>query len=39
MARDGSSGGVIRLTTIEKTGVERQCILGDNLPFKPNVPN
>lgn len=38
MARDGSSGGVIRLTTIEQSGVERECILGDNLPFKPYVP-
>lgn len=29
MARDGSSGGVIRLVTIEPTGVERECILGE----------
>lgn len=28
MARDGSSGGVIRLVIIDKTGVEKECILG-----------
>ena len=28
MARDGSSGGVIRLVVIDKDGVERECILG-----------
>ena len=28
MARDGSSGGVIRLVSIDKSGVERECILG-----------
>ena len=38
MARDGSSGGVIRLTTIQQSGVERECVLGNNLPFQPNVP-
>lgn len=35
MARDGSSGGVIRLVAIDKSGVERECILGDQLPFMP----
>lgn len=25
MARDGSSGGVVRLVTITETGVERRC--------------
>lgn len=32
MARDGSSGGVIRLGIITKDGVERKVILGDELP-------
>jgi hypothetical protein len=29
MARDGSSGGVIRLVVIDKDGVEKECILGE----------
>ncbi len=33
MARDGSSGGVIRITTIDKDGVTRDCLLGDALPY------
>lgn len=32
MARDGSSGGVIRLAIITEGGVERKVILGNNLP-------
>jgi len=35
MARDGSSGGVIRLCTISATGVERAFIPGNRLPFMP----
>lgn len=35
MARDGSSGGVIRLVVIDQTGIEKEVILGDNLPFMP----
>ncbi len=35
MARDGSSGGVIRLVTIDQGGVEKECVLGDRLPFMP----
>jgi len=35
MARDGSSGGVIRLAIIDKIGVERKFIAGDKLPFGP----
>lgn len=35
MARDGSSGGVIRTVTITKDGAERECVLGDKLPFMP----
>lgn len=35
MARDGSSGGVIRLVTIDKTGVSREFIPGDKLPYGP----
>ncbi|KAK2588415.1 hypothetical protein KPH14_004416 [Odynerus spinipes] len=32
MARDGSSGGVIRLGVITDKGIERSVILGDKLP-------
>jgi 20S proteasome subunit beta 1 len=32
MARDGSSGGIIRLVTIDETGVDRTFIPGDKLP-------
>ncbi|CAM9393748.1 unnamed protein product [Ectocarpus fasciculatus] len=35
MARDGSSGGVIRMVVIDKTGVSREYIPGDQLPFGP----
>jgi hypothetical protein len=35
MARDGSSGGVIRLVTIDKTGVSREFLPGDKLPYGP----
>ena len=35
MARDGSSGGVIRLVTIDQTGVAKECVLGNDLPFMP----
>ena len=33
MARDGSSGGVIRTVTIDKDGVTRNFIPGNQLPF------
>jgi 20S proteasome subunit beta 1 len=33
MARDGSSGGVIRLVIIDQSGVEKEVVLGDKLPF------
>lgn len=33
MARDGSSGGVIRTVVITKDGVEKEMIPGDKLPF------
>ncbi|KAK2556441.1 Proteasome subunit beta type-6 [Acropora cervicornis] len=32
MARDGSSGGIIRLAAIDETGIERRVILGNELP-------
>lgn len=35
MARDGSSGGVIRLVTINKNGVDKKYIPGDKLPYLP----
>lgn len=33
MARDGSSGGVIRTATITKEGVKRNFVSGNDLPF------
>merc|ERR1740138_201242 len=35
MARDGSSGGVIRTVVITKDGVEEDVIQGDKLPYGP----
>mmetsp|Transcript_40102 Transcript_40102/g.88049 ORF Transcript_40102/g.88049 Transcript_40102/m.88049 type:complete len:251 (-) Transcript_40102:642-1394(-) len=35
MARDGSSGGVVRLVIIDETGVERKMIPGNKLPYGP----
>uniref|UniRef100_A0A7S0J0L1 Proteasome subunit beta n=1 Tax=Calcidiscus leptoporus TaxID=127549 RepID=A0A7S0J0L1_9EUKA len=35
MARDCSSGGVIRLVIIDEAGVERKFISGNKLPFGP----
>ena len=32
MARDGSSGGVIRMCVITESGVERLFVPGDQLP-------
>jgi 20S proteasome subunit beta 1 len=32
MSRDGSSGGVIRTVTIDRTGIERKFVAGDRLP-------
>ncbi|XP_054165461.1 proteasome subunit beta type-6-like [Oppia nitens] len=32
MARDGSSGGVIRLAVINKDGIKRHVITGDDIP-------
>lgn len=32
MDRDASSGGVIRLAIITKDGVERQVVMGNELP-------
>lgn len=31
MARDGSSGGVIRLVIIDESGVEKEVVLGKSL--------
>jgi 20S proteasome subunit beta 1 len=33
MARDGSSGGVVRLATIDSSGVNKTMIPGDQLPY------
>lgn len=33
MARDGSSGGVIRLVTVDKDGVTRQLVQGGDVPL------
>jgi 20S proteasome subunit beta 1 len=38
MARDGSSGGVIRTVVIDKNGVERGFLGGDELPFSFQLP-
>jgi 20S proteasome subunit beta 1 len=35
MARDGSSGGIIRLVTVDANGTERDYIPGDQLPYGP----
>ena len=35
MARDGSSGGIIRLVTVDANGTEREYIPGDALPYGP----
>lgn len=32
MSRDGSSGGVAYLVTIDEKGTEEKCILGNELP-------
>jgi 20S proteasome subunit beta 1 len=32
MSRDGSSGGVIRLVTVNKDGAERKMIQGPEVP-------
>ena len=37
MARDGSSGGVVRLAAIDKDGVQRHYIPGNRLPYMPSV--
>uniref|UniRef100_A0A7S2MG03 Proteasome subunit beta n=1 Tax=Haptolina brevifila TaxID=156173 RepID=A0A7S2MG03_9EUKA len=35
MARDGSSGGVIRTVKIDESGAERKFVPGNKLPFGP----
>jgi len=35
MARDGSSGGVVRICTISESGVERTMVPGNKLPYGP----
>jgi len=39
MARDGSSGGVIRLVIITKDGIEKKFVSGDKLPYMPQATN
>jgi 20S proteasome subunit beta 1 len=39
MARDGSSGGVVRMVTVTKDGAERVMIPGDSLPFRTVAAN
>ena len=36
MARDGSSGGCLRLAIVDEAGVDRQFIAGDKLPYGPH---
>lgn len=35
MARDGSSGGIIRIVTVTEESNEREYVAGDKLPFGP----
>ena len=35
MARDGSSGGLIRTVKIDASGAERKMVPGNKLPFGP----
>ncbi len=35
MARDGSSGGIIRIVVINKEGVSREFVPGNMLPYGP----
>ena len=35
MARDGSSGGIIRTVVITEGGCDKEFIPGDQLPFGP----
>ena len=37
MARDGSSGGVVRLVIIEEKKVERLFVAGDKLPYQDKM--
>lgn len=39
MSRDGSSGGVAYLVTIDSEGVEEKCVLGNQLPkfYDPHI--
>lgn len=39
MARDGSSGGIIRLVTITEEGVEKEYVSGNKLPYMPTAYN
>jgi 20S proteasome subunit beta 1 len=39
MARDGSSGGVARLVTIDRAGVTRDFVAGDRLPYMLTADN
>ena len=39
MARDGSSGGVIRTVVIDKDGCTRAFVAGDSLPFMLTPPH
>jgi 20S proteasome subunit beta 1 len=34
MARDGSSGGVVRMAVIEEAGIERLFVPGNELPWQ-----
>lgn len=35
LTRDGSSGGMVRLVTIDKEGVHEDCVQGNCLPYGP----
>jgi len=38
IARDGSSGGLVRSVVVTQDGFQRDVILGNQLPFGPSIP-
>lgn len=38
IARDGSSGGLIRTVVVTAEGYQRDVLLGNQLPFGPSIP-
>jgi len=38
IARDGSSGGLVRTVVVTESGCKRDVLLGNQLPFGPSIP-